>query len=145
MSYELKDRQMDGEQQLYRQPSIPKEVLAYEEPVDMDKLLEGLSLSRLNATFQDVIKRQEDKIDPVRSKFGKIEKEEVSLSERLDYVENYARNHRKFSFRTLLEKQAGKMKIVVTFLAILELMKIGTIRIHQERIFDDIIITSMIG
>lgn len=145
MSYELKDRQMDGEHQLYRKPNIPEEVLAYEEPVDMDKLLEGLSLSRLNAIFQDVIKRQEAKIDPVRSKFGKIEKEEVSLDERLEYVESYARTHVKFSFRKLLETQASKMKIVVTFLAILELMKIGTIRIHQERIFDDIIITSMIG
>ena len=52
--------------------------------------LTGVTLSRLNEVFRDVMKRQNDKIDPVRSKFGKIEKEEVSLSERLDYIHEYA-------------------------------------------------------
>ena len=84
-------------------------------------------------------------MDPVRSNFGKIEKEEVTLPEKLSYVEEYARGHQKFSFRQLLTKQASKMQVIVTFLAILELMKVGTIRIAQERTFDDIEITSMVG
>ncbi len=37
------------------------------------------------------------------------------------------------------------MQVIVTFLAILELMKVGTIRIAQEHTFDDIEITSMVG
>ena len=35
------------------------------------------------------------------------------------------------------------MQIVVTFLAILELMKVGKIRIEQENLFDDIVITAV--
>ena len=69
------------------------------------------------------MKRQNDKIDPVRSKFGKIEKEEVSLSERLDYMHSYLKTHRVFSFRQMLENQKSRMQIVVTFLAMLEMMK----------------------
>ena len=34
----------------------------------------------------------------------------------------------------LLEKQRSKMHIVVTFLAVLELMKTGMIRVYQEEI-----------
>ena len=34
------------------------------------------------------------------------------------------------------------MQIIVTFLAVLELMKTGEIQVYQERTFDDIIITS---
>ena len=101
ISYELKDRQMDAE--------------------------------------------QEDKIDPVRSKFGKIEKEEVSLSDKMVYLEQYAMTHPHFSFRSLLEAQCGKMEIIVTFLAVLELMKMGKITIYQDKIFDDIRIESKVA
>ena len=45
-----------------------------EEPVDLDDLLDGLTLSRLNEVFQEIMKRQNYKIDPVRSAFGKIQK-----------------------------------------------------------------------
>ena len=144
MAYELKDRQSDAEQVLFKQPTVPEEVLAYTEPVDLDALLDGLTLSKLNQIFQDVMKRQDNKIDPVRSKFGKIEKEEVPLPSKMTYVENYAREHRHFSFRQLLEEQSSKMHVVVTFLAILELMKTGAIRVAQEETFGEIMIDSLI-
>ena len=80
------------------------------------------------------MRKQEDKIDPVRSKFGKIEKEEVSLSDKMVYLEQYAMTHPHFSFRSLLEAQCGKMEIIVTFLAVLELMKMGKITRYQNRV-----------
>lgn len=144
MSYELRDRQMDGEQVLYKDPSIPNEVLEYVEPVDLDELLGDLTLAKLNRIFKEVMKKQMDKIDPVRSKFGKIEKEEVTLPDRLAYVSEYARTHSRFSFRSLLEQQTSRTQIVVTFLAVLQLMKEGVILIRQEHAFDDILILSRI-
>lgn len=144
MSYELRDRQMDGEQVLYKDPSIPNEVLEYVEPVDLDELLGDLTLAKLNCIFKEVMKKQVDKIDPVRSKFGKIEKEEVTLPDRLDFVSEYARTHSRFSFRSLLEQQTSRTQIVVTFLAVLQLMKEGVILIRQEHAFDDILILSRI-
>lgn len=144
MAFELKDRQSDAECIMYKDASVPEEVLKYEEPVDMDALLGDLTLTKLNVIFQDVMKRQVNKIDPVRSKFGKIQKEEVTLPDKLDYVTEYARTHKQFSFRSLLNKQSSKTQIVVTFLAILQLMKEGTIYIEQEQPFDDILITSQV-
>lgn len=143
MSYELKDRQMDGELNFYKKPSIPEEVMEYVAPVDLDLLLSDLTLAKLNRIFKDVMKKQVDKIDPVRSTFGQIEKEEVTLPEKLDYVTEYAREHKRFSFRELLERQASRVQLVVTFLAILELMKVGTVRIEQEEHFDDILISAV--
>ena len=88
------------------------------------------------------MKRQEDKIDPIRSQFGKIEKDEINMDEKLAFIQTYIQSHKQFSFRRLLEKNHSKMEIVITFLTILELMKIGQITISQEALFDDIIITS---
>lgn len=142
MSYELRDRQVEGEQVMYRKPAIPEEVLAYVEPVDLDLLLEDVTLAKLGRIFRDVMKRQVDKIDPVRSKFGKIEKEEVTLPDKLVYVTEYAKTHRRFGFRQLLSGQSTRIQIVVTFLAVLHLIKDGTILIEQEQPFDEIMITS---
>ena len=44
----------------------------------------------------------------------------------------------------LLEKQRSKTQIVVTFLAVLQLMKEGTIMIEQEQPFDEIMIMSKV-
>lgn len=133
MSYELRDRQVDGEKIYYKEETLPDVVKSYVEPVDLDELLGDLTLSKLNDIFQEVLKRQTEKTDPIRSKFGKIEKEEVTLPEKLNYVEEYAKVHRNFSFRDLLTRQASKVQVIVTFLAILELMKIGKITIYQDR------------
>ena len=121
---------------------MPPEVLAYREPVDTQALLKGVTLANLNAVFQDVMKRQESRMDPVRSKFGNVEKEEVNLEETITHVEKYIARHPKCSFRSLLKNQKNKMQVIITFLTILELMKIGKIEIQQEEIFADILITA---
>ncbi|MDY3997055.1 MAG: segregation/condensation protein A [Dorea longicatena] len=144
MSYELKDRELDGDRVMYKSATIPDEVKGYVPPVNLDELLGDLTLVQLNRIFKEVMKRQESKVDPVRSKFGKIEKEEVTLPNKLDYVTEYARSHRKFGFWALLKKQSSKVQVVVTFLAILQLMKEGVIFIEQDQPFDEIMITSKV-
>ena len=141
MSQELKDRQIDAGRRLFKNPSIPEEVRSYEEPLDLDELTKGYNLKKLHAIFESVMKKRTDKMDPIRSRFGKIEREEVSLDEKMIYLETYCMEHKRFSFRDLLERQRSKVEIIVTFLGILELMKTGRIQIEQEHLFDEIYIT----
>lgn len=145
MSYELKDRQLDAGKALFKPATLPKEVADYRQPIDYDELVGDLTLNKLHEIFKSMIRRQEDKIDPIRSTFGKIEKDEVNMDEKILYVEAMIREHRSFSFRKLLENQSSKMEIIVTFLVILEMMKTGKIDIVQEHIFDDIMITSRLA
>ena len=65
-------------------------------------------------------------------------REEVSLSDKMIEIKDFARTHQKFSFRNLLESQCSKVQVIVTFLSILELMKMGHIHVEQDRLFDDI-------
>lgn len=145
MAYELKDRQVDAQRVMFKKPTIPEEVLEYQEPLNVEELVSDVTLAKLNEIFKSIMRKKQDKIDPLRSKFGKIEKEEVSLEEKTEYLENYATTHKHFSFRSLLEAQSSKVEVIVTFLAILELMKTGKILISQEHIFDDIQIDSKIA
>jgi segregation and condensation protein A len=143
MSLELKDREVGAERLLYKSPSIPSEVAKYEPPVDLDKLLDGLTLAKLQEIFRAVTKRVSDRVDPIRSRFGNIRRESISLEDKIKSVMDYAREHRKFSFRGLLERQQDRTLVVVTFLALLELMKIGKITLSQEHLFDDMIIETL--
>ena len=145
MSLELRDRQVDASRNLYREQQLPQEVAAYKPPLDYDELIGDMNLNKLHELFKSIVRKQEDKIDPIRSKYGKIEKEEIDIDLKMLYVEAYAREHKTFSFRKLLEKQKSRAELIVTFLIILEMMKTGKIRISQEHIFDDILITSNVA
>lgn len=140
-SFELKDLQLDASKQLFKPPTIPEEISDYKEEIDISELLGDLTLTKLQNIFQSVMRKQIDKIDPIRSKFGKIEKETISLPDRMEYISCYAKEHRKFNFRAMLEEQPDKTMVIVSFLGILELMKMGVLKIVQENIFDDIWIT----
>jgi len=143
MSYELKDRQIDAGKALFKKPTIPSEILEYREPVNYEELVGDMTLQKLNDIFRSMIKRQEDRIDPVRSKFGNVTKDEIPLEDKQNYIFTYLSAHRQCSFRQLLEKQKSKMEVIVTFLVVLELMKVGQISIKQDELFDDIIIETI--
>ncbi len=141
ISEELKDKQLDASRVMFKPPTIPEEIADYKEEIDVGSLLSDLTLSKLHEIFKSIVKKQVDKIDPIRSKFGKIEREEINLAAKFAQIQEYGLLHKKFSFRSLLEAQHSKMEVIVTFLSILELIKIGRIQIEQEGLFDDIVIT----
>lgn len=143
MSVELRTLMNDAGDMVVRKKMLPDEVKNYAPPVDIEELLGDMDLNKLHSIFQAVLRRQENKIDPIRSKFGRIEKEDVSLPDKLTYVERFAIRERRFSFKKLLEGQKGKMQLVVTFLAVLQLIKTGKISITQEEVFGDIEIESL--
>ena len=142
MAGELRERQNQAGQYFYREEDIPEEVASYIQPVNLEELLGDLTLAKLDEVFQSVLRRCADNIDPVRSGFGEIEMEEVSLEERILDVEETLKKERRTSFRRLLEgkRRRGKMQVIVTFLAVLELMKIGKLTVRQDETFGDIYI-----
>ena len=89
------------------------------------------------------MRKQVDKIDPIRSKFGTIEKEEINIEDRMVQIREEVRGLKGINFRTLLETQPTRMNIIITFMSILELMKVGAITIRQEETFGEIVIDSL--
>lgn len=137
----LKDMQIGASMQLFKGKTMPEEIALYKEEVNINELLSGITLNKLQQVFNSVMRKQIDRTDPVRSKFGEIKKEAVSLENRIRYIEEYASVHESFSFRAMLGENTGKTVIIVTFLGILELIKAGKLEIKQENIFDEIWIT----
>jgi len=141
MSYELRDRQQDASHSMYKPPTIPDEVMAYRPEIKVEELLGGVTLTRMHKIFKDILRRQKDRIDPIRSSFGTLEKEEVDMDATWETVEQYIADREKCRFRDLLESGKSKMQVIITFLVILELMKVGKIQIRQEGTFEEIFIS----
>lgn len=142
-SLELKVMNLDAGKNYYKPATIPKEVLEYKEEIDPAEVIGDVTLAKLNEIFTQVMKRTVDRVDPVRSKFGTIEKDEVRIEDKMDDIRASIRGLKGINFKTLLEIQATKINIIVTFMAILELMKVGDITIRQDELFGDIIIDSL--
>lgn len=140
MSYELRERQQDADFILYHEPAMPKEVLAWRQPVQIEELLDGVTLARMHGIFKDIMRRQADRVDPVRSTFGTLEKEEVDMDLTREWAERYLAEHPSCSFREMLSENRTRMQIIIVFLILLELMKEGKIRISQAEIFGELTI-----
>lgn len=140
ISGDLQDMSVGSDHLFYKDATIPKAVLQYKPPVNLDELLQDVTMIRLKTIFDEVLRRQADKIDPVRSRFGKIQREEVQIADKITDVKQKVRKGGRFSFRNLLRAGASKIEIVVTFLAILELIKTGEVFLTEDSTRDDIII-----
>ena len=108
ISYELKERRQDAAQVLYHKQDLPEEVKAYKQPVSTEELLAGVTLSRMHRIFVDIIRRQNNRIDPIRSTFGTLQKEEVDMDQMREKVAEYIEQHEVCKFRELLLGQATK-------------------------------------
>ena len=140
---ELKDLSVDAQKVFYRGESVPREIREYQDPVVPEEIVGDISLTRLNEVFQMVIRRKKDMEDPVRSKFGKIRKEKYRVEDRMMDIRKMVKGMRRINFRTLLDIQPSREKVIVTFLAVLELMKVGEISVTQEENFAEIYLDSV--
>ena len=145
MSYELRERMKNAGKNLYKPDTTPPEVKSWRPKADPAELIGDLTLKKLHAVFNSVIRRQADRVDPIRSSFGTIKKEEVRLSDRVIFVADFAKEHGSFSFAELLLSDNDRIVTIVTFLAVLELMKYGIVEASQEEIAGDILIRVVEG
>ena len=87
----LKGREDFASAFLFKEPTIPREVAEYEEKPEISEIIGDLTLAKLHNIFNFVIKKQTDKADPIRSNFGKIQKEPISLSEAINELQNFSK------------------------------------------------------
>ena len=140
MSEELKEKNRHAGFSYFRPQDLPEEVRSYVPPLNYEELIGDRTAQSLENVFKEVLKRKKSRVDPIRSGFGKIQKEEISVADKELYIRAYLAGHPHADFREMLELEDSKEEIIVTFLVVLELMKNQKIRITQEEAFGKILI-----
>ena len=70
--------------------------------------------------------------------YHEVKRVEVSIEEQMEFVINSLNAQPMILFSDLVKDLRDKIIIIVTFLAILDLIKLNKIIVHQSRVFDDI-------
>jgi len=107
-------------------------------PVDLDEVLADVTVDVLYAAFEEVMKRKELKTDKIRSTFGAVEKDPYTVEEKQAHIRNLVRLYGAVEFREIFAYDARKIEMVVTFLALLELIKTREISVAQDDLFGKI-------
>ena len=93
----------------------------------------------INASLYDLAKVFKNAIDnmPVVSQF-ELSREPVKLEEQKEFILKHFDGDGRLKFSTILSKLDTRMKIVVTFLAILDMVREGLCSLQQNEIFGEL-------
>ncbi len=108
------------------------------EQVTLDEILSDVTLADLYKAFKTILANQEKKVDNVRSGFKKVSKPTFTLQEKREKILDLIFLHEKIYFDEVFDEDSPKIEIVVTFLAMLDLIRKGEIIITQDNNFDKI-------
>ena len=137
---ELQDLSVEGENLLFRPEMLPKEVAEYRPPVDMDRLLEGVDMMRLHRIFEEVLNQHREREAQAQRGVGKITHEVIPIETGIRQVRQAVTRKKRQSFRHLFDGKKTRDEVIVTFLAVLELLKAGDLRLTNEEDGDDLIL-----
>ena len=101
--------------------------------------LDNIDASRLQAALRRVLQRI-----PVEPPMPRVKTYTITVAEQIENVRSVlaGQSSKRLSFEQLLSGAASRLEVVVTFLAVLELFKLGEIDIMQESTFADIMIVA---
>ena len=99
---------------------------------EIGTLLRDVTLYDLARVFKEAMENR-----PVMSQF-ELSREPIKLEQQKEFLFKYFDGDGRLKFSTLLNNLKTRLEIIVTFLAILDLVREGTCTFEQNDVFDDI-------
>lgn len=140
----LEYRKYKGIAEHLREKEAGQSLIYMREPEDLTPYLreerpnplEGIHMADLILAFQRVLRRSAS-----RNRVAKIHRDEISVKDRIrQVVDQLEQSGGKMLFSRLVGAELHREAIIVTFLAVLELMKIRRVACYQHGLFEDIVI-----
>ncbi len=126
-------REIEDINKLYRAPGKETEKVKI--------IMKDMVLDKLLDAFASLLARQQARGKEVEQP-KKIVKDRFTVAEKIVSIRSYAREHRRFPFEELFSSDMTKSEMINVFLALLELLKLQTVRVEQLGIFKQINIIS---
>ena len=130
-------RQLDDQEKMWREIFWRDQALSVEEDVEDDLPLENVSLFDLVDALKEVLERNPG------SRLIEIVPDNLTVRERMNIILETLEGKDSVSFAALFEGSSHRMLVVVTFLALLELMKLRVARVFQAETFGPILVSRM--
>ena len=131
----LKNLHFENKDSFFRNSSK----VVYDQSPNASDFLNEVTLYDISKIFKDAVNNA-----PTQDSF-EIYRETVSLKDQQDFILQQFNNDRILSLKNLVKKLETKLKIIVTFLALLEMIKRSEIICSQKENFEDIEIKLIIA
>jgi len=120
----LRDMGDECGMEYYKNEETALREMALPETSDViNEVLGGISINALYRAFLDTLSRKELSADTIRGSFGEIKKDTYTIAEKMHWVKNILHERKVMAFSELFNSGTNKAEIIVTFLALLELIK----------------------
>jgi segregation and condensation protein A len=129
-------RQLDDQEKVWREVFWREQAPLVEE-VEEDLPLENISLFDLVDALKEVLERNPS------SRLIEIVPDNLTVRERMNLILETLEGKDSVSFAALFEGSSHRMVVIVTFLALLELMKLRVARVFQAETFGPILVSRM--
>ena len=128
IAYQLKDMHNENKDLFYR----PNDKISFQNTSNPADFLNEVSLFDISKIFQYAIDNT-----PENSAIT-IQRDTISLEEQKQFIVSNFKEKSVISLTTLINKLESKLEIIVTFLAVLDMIKESELICKQKNIFDDI-------
>ncbi len=133
-AYKEAARQLDGQEQLWREMFTREQ--AAPEPINPEEMpLENVSLFDLVDALQGILDRNPGK------RLIEIIPDNLTVRERMNVILELLEGKDSVSFVDLFEPASHRMIVIVTFLAMLELIRLRVARVFQAETFGPILVS----
>lgn len=108
---------------------------------DMKEAPNDLNILLKNVTLYDLIKAfRQALMDMPKQAVHEVQKINVTIEEQIEYILRKVESKNEISFLELIKELREKIRIIVTFIAMLEMVKTGQIGLRESGKFNDFII-----
>lgn len=104
---------------------------AKESQPELDSLLKNITLYDLISAFHKAM--EEKPQEPIHQ----VKKWNVTIDQQIDFLERRVNEKKKLYFFELMRELNDKIKIIVTFIAMLEMIKMGQLGLRESNSFND--------
>jgi len=127
----LQMKELENVNRFYKEPEPVKEIIKF--------TLDGIEMSHLIEAFTKVMHRMGKEKVPVQEK--QIRRDRFTVADKMTWLRERLTTCEKIEFLELFGIDYSKSEVINTFLAILELLKVGELHLEQECQFSEITIT----
>lgn len=124
-------KEIFGKHTLHSRLHVKKQVISFSPTSQIDVLKMKWFIDQVIHNLPKADKKPEKRVSKT-----------ISLEEMMNKVINRVRQNMSISFKVLNKEHKEKKNVIISFLAILELVKLGSVDANQERTFEDILLES---
>ncbi len=145
ISEKLKEHEKGAENIYYR--NMPTQLDDYEPgPISMEEVLGDVTMEEIYSIFADIVKRQNftDKHTNVIDDII-LQRDDYTIKEKSRFILDLIEINQSIIFHEIFTRHTSKMEMIVTFMALLELVHKRKLKIYQKGLLEEIRISGVDG